>query len=464
MARILVVEDERVLARNLGEKLRAHGHDVSIAHTCQDALSIKSSFHPDVIVLDLRLPDGDGLKLLPQFKSESPSANVIVVTAHGNEQIAVRAMKAGAYDYLTKPVDLEELRIVVGRAVEHQRMSDNLAYLRHPQEERSGPDRLIGESEVILNLKETIRRLTQSEALTLPDPPVVLITGETGTGKALVARTIHYHGPRSKKPFLHVNCTALLSLPFESELSAGQPDASKSGAQAKRSLFDIAAGGTLFLDEVGQLDPDTQARLVHAIADKGIWPIGSTEARPADVHIMASSHQDLEAAVGAGEFREDLYHRLRVVQLHIPPLRERSDDVALLASHFLTQHCTRFRLPAKKLSKDATKSLRQQTWRGNVRELSHLIENCVLQMDGEIIHAADLRVAGGTRERHLRLVMPDGIVIRLDFETGGPTLHDVEQSILRTAYQYTGHNLSRAARILGITREALRYRLNKHSG
>jgi len=461
MPRLLIVEDERVLAKNVGEKLRTYGHEVEICHTVKDALACNGKFAPDVIILDLRLPDGDGLKLLPKLKAESPSTSVVVVTAHGNERIAVEAMKAGAYEYLTKPIDLEELQLVVKRALDQQQIVDNLTFLRSQQEEYSGLDSIVGESGAVESLKETIRRLTRTEVLGLPDPPTVLITGETGTGKDLAARAIHYHGPRSRKPFIQVNCTAIPSTLFESELFGHLRGAFTSASQAKRGLLEVANGGTIFLDEIGHLEQEMQAKLLHTVEHREIRPVGGTEARKINVHIIAATNRDMEAAVETGEFRRDLYHRLRVIEISLPPLRDRGDDISLLASHFLASHCRRFGMETKRFSGAALRALAKRSWRGNIRELSHTIESCILQVDGRIIETEDLPPANEKSQSYIGVELAGGRVIHLDFEKGRPTLEEVEQSILVAAYEYTGQNLSRAARILGVSREALRYRLNK---
>jgi two-component system response regulator AtoC len=463
MPRIMIVEDERVLAKNFREKLSANGYEVAMVHSVKDAEAMSGSFAPDVIILDLRLPDGDGLGLLPKLKGDEPSVQVIVVTAHGSERVAVEAMRAGAYEYLTKPVDLEELSIVVNRAIDHQQMSDNLRFLRNREEVTSGLDRIVGESDVIRNLKETIRRLTRSDALRLPNPPTVLITGETGTGKDLVARAIHYHGPRRSRPMIHVNCTALPPTLFESELFGHARGAFTSAAQAKRGLFEVAHGGTIFLDEIGHLDADTQAKLLLAIEQRQIRPVGATETRSIDVHVIAATNRDLHGAVTAGQFRADLYHRLRVVEIHLEPLRNRKQDILPLVAFFLAAHCRRFGLSAKTLSSEAMNLLTRYQWPGNVRELSHLIESTVLQVDGDVIEPGDLRLTGPSSGGDIRIDLPGGRTLRVDFEKGEPKLDEIEQTLLSAAFEYTGHNLSRAARILGITREALRYRLHKHA-
>ncbi len=467
MGRILVVEDEHILAKNVRDKLKAAGHEAQIAHTCKDAIHRCADFLPDVVVLDLRLPDGDGLSLLPKLAHDCPTASIIIVTAHGNERIAVEAMKAGAYEYLTKPVDLEELQLVVRRALDHQQVSQNLGYLRSQEEQKSGLDRIIGKSEAVRTLKETIQRLTRTKVLALPDPPTVLLTGETGVGKDLAARAIHYDGPRAKKPFIQVNCTALPATLFESELFGHTKGAFTSAAQAKKGLFEVAEGGTIFLDEIGHLDAEMQAKLLHAIEHREIRPVGGTDMRPINVHIIAATNRELEEAVEIGEFRRDLYHRLRVVSIHLPPLRERASDVETLANHFLGIHCRRFGLAEMRFSDAAMALMRQQPWRGNIRELSHTIESVILRVQGNVIEPEDLPMRRAEPSlgngSSLRVETNNGRVIFMDFESGVPTLDEVEHSILTAAFDYTDQNLSRAARILGITREALRYRLNKNA-
>lgn len=465
MARVLIIEDERVLAKNFRDKLKAGGHDVTLAHSGDEAMSACGKLVPDVVILDLRLPDADGLTLLPRLRLESPSSGIIVVTAHGNERIAVDAMKAGALEYLSKPVDLDELLIVVNRAVENQQLRDNLTFLRGREEEGSALERIIGESSATRSLKDTVRRLARAEVLGLPNPPTVLVTGETGTGKDLTARAIHYHGPRHKRPFIHVNCTALPATLFESELFGHVRGAFTSASQAKRGLFEVAHGGTLFLDEIGQLAPDMQSKLLHALETREIRPVGGTDSRPIDVHIIAATNRDLARAVEAGEFRSDLYHRLCVLQISLTPLRNRPEDIPALAESFLQSHCRRFGLALKSFGDDAKVAMQRHPWRGNVRELQHVIESAVLQVEDQTIRAADLRldIASTRGAADIQIDLPDGRTIQIDFDRGEPKLDEIELTILQAAFEHTGRNLSQAARALGITREALRYRLNKAS-
>lgn len=467
MAKIFVVEDELVLAKNVCDKLRAHGYTAEMRHNCADALAAVAAVNPDVILLDIRLPDGDGLELLPQLRAEVPTARMIVMTAHGNERIAVDAMKAGAFEYLTKPVDLDELKLVVDRAIDQRQVADNLDFLRNQEAQTSGLDRILGESPAITQIKETIAKLTRSNVLALPDPPTVLITGETGTGKDLAARALHYDGPRRAKPFIQVNCTALPATLFESELFGHLKGAFTSATGSKRGLFEVAEGGTIFLDEIGHLDLEMQAKLLHAIEHREIRPVGATEVRSINVHIVAATNRDLDDAVEAGEFRRDLYHRLRVVQLHLPPLRSRRDDAVILARYFLGRHSERFGMRGKRFSDEAIDRIGSHVWRGNIRELSHVIESALLHADGNVVEAAHIPASNDesdgafTDDSSLAIGVGDDRMIRLNFDNGCPSLDEIEHTILSAAYEHTGGNLSRAARILGITREALRYRLNR---
>ncbi|MFQ5500739.1 MAG: sigma-54-dependent transcriptional regulator [Phycisphaerae bacterium] len=461
MTRVLIVEDEPLLASNIREKLEAAGHQVKVAHTCTDAIAANDAFSPDAIVLDLRLPDGDGLKLLPKLKEVSPACGVIVVTAHGNETIAVKAMKAGASDYLTKPIRLEELKLVVDRTLDRERIHENLTVLHNQEQARSGLDQIVGQSKCVRELKKSIRRLANTEALRLPNPPTVLITGETGTGKDLVARAIHYHGPRKANPFIRVNCTAIPGSLFESELFGHVRGAFTNASHAKRGLIEVAEGGTVFLDEIGHLEPDMQAKLLLAIERSEIRPVGATESRTVNVHIVAATNRNLDEAVENGDFRRDLYHRLHVIQIHLPPLRERSKDIPVLMAHFMKMHARRFGVVEKNVRDDALAILQQHGWPGNIRELSHFIENCLLQLDDPEINARNIPLVADQSYGKVRINSPDACVINLDFDENCPTFEEIERVILLAAYKHAGQNLSGAARLLGITREAFRYRLNR---
>ncbi len=460
MARILIVEDEPILRQNISDRLRAEGHEVIDAGTGEAGVELATLLAPDLILTDLRLPGMDGLGVLREVKRISPRAMVVMLTAHGSEKTAVEALREGAYDYLHKPIDLKELALLIERAVSHCRALDGLEYLRETERQKGTSAALIGISSHIRDVKNLIRRLASSPAVGLKDPPTVLITGETGCGKDLVAHAIHNEGPRKNGPFVQVNCTAISETLFESELFGHIKGSFTDARTNKKGLFQVAEGGTIFLDEIGHLGPSMQAKLLLALEKRTIRPIGATDERPINVHIIAATNRDLQDAINKNEFRSDLFHRLRVFEIHVIPLRQRPEDILPIAETFIQKHAKRFSKPAPILSVDAATALKRFHWPGNVRELSHTLESAILTCDqGELC------------EKHLRLdviATPSGqfsshgrFAVEMDFENGTPTLEQTELQIIRAAFEYSGRNLRKTARILGLSREAIRYRLAK---
>jgi DNA-binding NtrC family response regulator len=364
---------------------------------------------------------------------------------------------------LTKPLDLKELELVVSRVLQHRRVADNLDYIRRRERSESALDQIIGRSEPMAMVRRMVERFLSTPALGSQFPPTVLLTGETGTGKDLVARAIHYAGPRRDGPFVPVNCTALPEHLVEAELFGHVKGAFTDARGDKRGLFEVADGGTLFLDEIGHMKPSLQAKLLGALEHRTIRPVGGTSERKINTHLIAATNRDLQAAIKTGEFRDDLYHRLRVLTVHLPPLRERGADVEELARHFLQLYTTRFGMPAAEISAEALAILRRYDWPGNVRELSHAIESALLIADGPRIGPEHLNVRpagpGGAVEVHL----PGARVIAVDFADPErcPKLDALEHEVIRAALQYTHNNLSQAARLLGISRDAIRYRMEK---
>jgi DNA-binding NtrC family response regulator len=462
MAQILVIEDEHLLARTICEVLKDGGHEASTVPNGEDGLlSIRSS-PPDLILLDMRLPRMDGLDVLRRLRTDGLSIPVIVMTAHGTIDTAVEAMKLGASEFLTKPLDLGALLLIVERVLERQRVADNLRYFQSRERAESGANRIIGDSTATKELRERICKLARSPALTSDFPPAVLITGETGTGKDLVARAIHYEGPRADEPFVHVNCTAIPDELFESELFGHTKGAFTSAAKARKGLIEVASGGTIFFDEIGHMKPALQAKLLTAIEHKRIRPVGGTSERKVNVHIISATNRDLETAIAAGEFRDDLYHRLRVVPFHLSPLRERTADIETLAKHFVTFYASRSGVDVTGIEDAALELMQRYDWPGNVRELAHALESAVFMCDDHLIRTNHLQIRPTPAQAPAQVMVAGIKTIAIDFERGGSVLDDLEHAILETALEYSSHNLSRAARLLGITREAVRYRLEKH--
>ncbi len=433
---VLIIEDEATLAKNLRTYLARAGFDVVVANTAEAGLAELERFKPDVVLMDFHLPGMNGIEALARLRETAPGMPVVMVTGHGTVELAVDAMKAGAYDFLTKPVPLAKLRILLERAMGDERQ-------------------LVGDSPPMLLLKQRIAQLLQAEQnLRDTDAPAVLITGETGTGKELVARALHYAGPRRDQPFVEINCAAIPAQLLESELFGHERGAFTDARDRKMGLVETAAGGTLFLDEIGDLDPGLQAKLLKLLEEKTVRRLGGLRDQRVDVRIVAATHRSLEDQVRAEHFRADLYFRLRIVELRVPPLRERGEDVIVLARRFLDRHAARYGRGRVTLSPAAEDLLRRHRWPGNVRELRNLMEQAVLLSAGEVLAAEDLHLSPvpiATVETPAA-VPPEA----------GMRLEDAERSLLVGALQKTGHNVTQAARLLGITRDTLRYRMEKY--
>ncbi len=459
MASILIIEDEHVLAHNMGAALGLHDHVTTLAATGEDGLDQAAQHDPDLILLDYRLPSIDGLEVLRRLQASTSRAAVIMMTAHGDVHTAITAMKSGAADFLKKPLDLEELAVVVARTLADQRRTAGLNYYRDREKARSALNSIRGTSARISELKEWIKRLTARDVLASPQPPHVLLTGETGTGKDLAAKAIHYGGPRQDGQFVHVNCTSIPHELFESELFGHVRGAFTDAGQDKRGLFEVADGGTLLLDEVGHMSLDLQAKLLTVLDTATIRAVGDHRRRPINVHVIAATNRDLEGAIAMGEFRDDLYHRLRVLSFHLPPLREREDDVIELARIFVDDIQARFGISGKHLADSAARTLRAHPWPGNVRELLHVMESAVLLTDGASLTAASLNLPAVTTG-HITIHLPTcDRTIEVALEEGGRPLEQIEHEIIEATLAYTKHNISKTARILGVSRDVIRHRI-----
>ncbi|HKQ49659.1 MAG TPA: sigma-54 dependent transcriptional regulator [Phycisphaerae bacterium] len=461
MARILIVEDEPILRQNIADRLRAEGHEVVDTGTGEAGVELATLLAPDLVLTDLRLPGMDGLRVLRDVKRINPRTMVVMLTAHGSEKSAVDALREGAYDYLHKPVDLKELALLIERAVSHCRALDGLEYLRETERQKGTLAALIGVSANIRDVKNLVRQLASSPAVGLQDPPTVLITGETGCGKDLIAHAIHYEGPRKNGPFVHVNCTAISETLFESELFGHVKGSFTDARTNKKGLFQVAEGGTIFLDEIGHMGPAMQAKLLLALEKRTIRPIGATDERLINVHIIAATNRDLQEAINKNDFRPDLFHRLRVFEIHVLPLRQRPEDILPIAETFTKKHAKRFSKPTPVLSSAASAALKRFHWPGNVRELSHTLESAILTCDETELSEKHLRLDALSIPSAGQFKSPGRFVMEMDFEGGTPTLEQAEQQIIRAAFEYSGRNLRKTARILGLSREAIRYRLAK---
>ncbi|MBI3457729.1 MAG: sigma-54-dependent Fis family transcriptional regulator [Candidatus Rokubacteria bacterium] len=455
---VLVIEDDAALASAIEAFLQRQGLPTRAFPSAEAALPALAGVAPDVALVDVHLPGMDGVAAMDVIRRERPETLVILMTAYSTVSSAVAAVKAGAVDYLTKPLDLEELWVVIQRAWESQRVRSELAYLRQRTGHAAPVESLLGTSPAIDEVRRRILQAARADRLG-DAGPTVLIAGETGTGKELAARAIHAAGPRADGPFVEINCAAIPGALLEGELFGFERGAYTDARSTKPGLFEAADGGTLFLDEICLLDLALQAKLLRAIEDRAIRRLGGIAARRVDVRILAATNHDLEAAARDGAFRRDLFYRLRVLTVDLPPLRGRGDDIRLLAEHFLAQCRQRYGLGDVQLSAAAFEALQTSPWPGNVRELAHVVERAALLSPGCILEP-----------EQLGLVPPAGVPVtvnsdgpvHVDFVRGAINLEAVERALIEKALQHTGWNRSRAAKLLGLTKETLRYRIEKY--
>ena len=457
---VLVIEDEAVLGKNILIYLERHGYEVHLAQSAEAGLALLDSVRPDAVLLDFNLPGMNGLEALARIREFDAGIRVLMLTGHGNVEMAVDAMKAGAFDFLTKPVALGKLRLLLDKAIGETRRDSALSYYQKRDAQNAVPGGLLGESPPMLALKQMIAQLVRAESqMRDANGPAVLVLGETGTGKEVVARALHFNGPRRDKPFVELNCAALPAQLLESELFGHERGAFTDARERKLGMVETAEGGTLFLDEIGDMDIALQAKLLKLLEEKTVRRIGSLREQRVDVRIVAATHRPLETLVREGRFRADLYFRLGVVQLRLPPLRERGADILLLARHFLQHHAARYGKPAPTLDKAAEAVLLDYSWPGNVRELRNMIEQAVLLNTGGVISAPQLTLSHLGSTSSSAFEPADAAAKRAPSEL---TLPEMERQALVNALQLAEGNVTRAARELGISRDTLRYRIEKY--
>jgi two-component system response regulator AtoC len=460
---VLIVDDEHTLARSAKAFLADHGYEAEVAGTGEQALDLLHTLQPDVVFADVRLPGMSGLDLLQRIREFDPVIPVIMLTAYGSIAGAVEAVKLGAFDYVKKPVDLEELKLLADRARENGLLKRELSYYRRRATRDVGLTGMVGTSPAIRTVLERARQVAALE-----ETPPVLLTGETGTGKGLLAHAIHTAGSRAAQPFIEVNCTALPATLMEAELFGYERGAFTDAKQSKPGLVEAAEGGFLFLDEIGDVDLAVQGKLLRAIEERAIRRVGSVRERRVDVRIMAATNRDLEREVGRERFRKDLYFRLAVIVLHVPPLRQRGEDVLLLAEHFLQLFNAKYGKAAREISAAARQLLLAYPWPGNVRELSHVIERAVLWSRGPTLDLEHLALASplapaleaATRAPASAPGPPESAAVE-SLPPPGVDLAQWERAIIERALREARGNQTRAARRLGISRDTLRYRLKK---
>jgi DNA-binding NtrC family response regulator len=456
---LLIVEDELLLRKQLSAYLEQRGMEVTSAGTLAAARRLSQELNFDLALLDVNLPDGRGTDLLKE-RAFPTTTGVIVMTADGAVASAVEAMRLGALDYLVKPFDPAELPLVISRV---RRASQTARLDEHRREDASREDFLFGPSLAAVHT-QLQKILAADQRLEGPLPPV-LILGETGTGKTSIARWLHRHGPRAAQPLVEVNCPALPETLAESELFGHERGAFTDARSARLGLFEAAQGGTLFLDELPSLTLPLQAKVVTAIEDRTIRRLGGNKSLAVDVRIIAASNQELKALVAAGRFREDLYHRLDLFRVHLPPLRERGDDIAGMAEALLARLCKRHRVTPKRLSNGGKERLRAYPWPGNVRELAHELERAIVFSEGDLLHFDHLPAGPvGSPAVQAQAASSDWFNEHFDFPKEGFSLEAAIDRIVRHALRQAGDNVSAAARLLGVSRDVVRYRLAGQKG
>lgn len=449
---ILIVDDDPQIRMTLDSVLKSWGYECVEAGTVADGERVFSDILPAVVLLDIDLPDGSGLDLLTRIKEVNADTIVVMITGDVNVDNTIEALRGGAHDFIGKPISLQELKITIRNGIETRALRKEVQSARKAKSRQFSFDQIIGESPSMKYAVEMARKVAES------DVNAVLLQGETGTGKDLFARAIHYASARSDHPYLAINCAALPANLIESELFGYEKGAFTDAKSRKEGLFEQANGGTLFLDEIGEMDITLQAKLLRVLEDNAFRRVGGLKDLPLDVRVIAASNRDLKQESAEGNFRLDLYYRLSVIQIDIPPLRDRGDDILLLAAHYIEEVNEKWRKTKKlkDLAPDAASLFLKHEWLGNVRELKNVIERASILEDGE-------HVTG----RHLPFSNRPGVSAASDgspafiLPPSGIPLADVEMQLVHQALERTGGNLTQAAKLLDISRDQLRYRLKK---
>ena len=455
MANVLIIDDEEVFTKNAARFIEKAGHSAVTAHNGKQGLESMTRNPPDVIILDYRLPDMDGISIIERIRALDTGVPILMITGHGSIELAVNAMKAGANDLLTKPVSLAELCQRVNQFVEKQRDSSRLRYFEQRESQTAHP--IIGDSQVMLDMRARLARMADVSGL--DHLPPILILGETGTGKELVARALHFESSRAKQAFIELNCAAIPDNLLESELFGHERGAFTDARERKIGLLEAADKGTLFLDEIGEMNLNLQAKLLKVIEDGRFRRVGAVQEQQVNLRIVAATNQNLEERIQQGTFRADLFFRLRVLQLNVPPLRARGEDSLVLARHFLANFGRRYRREDIRLAKSAESAIFAHHWPGNVRELRNMMEQAVLLSVGNEIRPQDLMLPGSLPEPNAA----SSVTASTANEDGNSVLDKMEKEMLIQALAESQGNVSQAARKLGISRDTLRYRMEKHA-
>ncbi len=445
MKTILIADDEKNMVWAISRALKSESYRIISATNGKEAIQRVQEDDPDLVLLDLRMPKMNGMEALKQIKDINKDLPVIMITAHGTMESAIEAMKIGALDYISKPFDIEELKVQIRKALDIGDMTKQIEFLTEELRNKTGKV-IIGKSKKIQEVLDIVNRVAESNA-------TVLITGESGTGKELIANAIHYNSNRKSRPYIKVNCGALPESLLESELFGHEKGAFTGAISKKLGRFERADGGTIFLDEIGEISSTVQVKLLRVLQEKEIERVGGTETIKVDVRIIAATNKDLDKMIEEGTFREDLYYRLNVIPLEIPSLRERKDDIHLLIEHFLNKYCKEIGRNQMEITKEALELMKNYTWKGNIRELENIIERLVILSSDNLIDRKDLpKELVQYRESPELFTLPED----------GIKLEEVEKNLIEQALMKTDFNQTRAAKLLGISRHTLLYRMDKY--
>ncbi|MFZ2958433.1 MAG: sigma-54 dependent transcriptional regulator [Candidatus Ozemobacteraceae bacterium] len=464
MINVLMIDDEKLILWGLKRDLERVGYKVCAYQKAEEAFEIIEKQHFQAALVDVRLPGIGGLQMLERIKAVDPETQVIMITAFADVEVAVDSIRRGAFDFILKPFTLEKIHLTIQNALEASRLKKEVATLKRELAQRQKHHLLLGTSARMKPVLESIDRIGRAGA------GVVLICGESGTGKGVAANDLHAVGPRANGPFIEINCGAIPESLFESELFGHEKGAFTGAAEQKKGLMELADGGTIFLDEVGEMPMPMQTKFLKALEEQKIRRVGGQRPIQLDVNILAATNRDLATAVREGQFREDLFYRLNVVPVFLPPLRERGDDVLLLADHFLESYKNRYKRSFTGFSDAARRLMQAYSWPGNIRELKNSIERAVILETGDIIEESSLGlgvgVTTGTSGTLKTFVINGAPVISTTVPESGMDLQGhlegVEQKFLQEALTRCGGNQSQAAKMLGMTRDILRYRLKKY--
>jgi DNA-binding NtrC family response regulator len=445
--RILIVEDEKLIRWSLQQRFQEEGYVVDGSETGAEGLTQLSEAIFDLVLLDYKLPDMTGLDVLRKIREEDQDLVVLMMTAYSNVENAVEAMRLGAFDYVSKPFEMDALMVTVSKALETTHLKREVRDLRAQMQKKFGFDRILGKCQAMSRLFELIRDVAGSGAST------VFLRGESGTGKDLVAKAIHYNSDRANRPFMNITCTALPESLLESELFGHERGAFTDAKNLKKGLLELSGGGTVFLDEVGDMPSSLQAKLLRFLEEKTFRRVGGVRDIEVDVRIIAATNREVHKLMEEGKFREDLYYRLNIIPIDLPPLRERGDDIRLLAEYYIDVFAREFRRDVKGLTPEAIEKLTSYNWPGNVRELRNTIERAVLLVKRDVIDRDDLVLGRGDS---------DGQTFAVKLPLGGISLQTVEEQLVRQALSQAGNNQTKAAKLLHLSRDQLRYRMDRY--